>query len=121
MRRAYQAFGWGLVLLGALHMVTTFRVFDAMTGSAVWFFGAGIAMALTGTLNLLNAIYGHAAHGLRRTTIASNLVLVVYASLAGVASRAPPAEFMIIVGLVAGTAVLSLRRRAAGMPPNSTT
>jgi len=121
MRRAYRAFGWGLVLLGALHMVTTFRAFDAMTSSAVWFFGAGIAMALTGALNLLNAMYGHAARGLRRTTIASNLALVVYASLAGVASRASAAEFVIIVGLVAGTAVLSLQRRAAGMPPGGTT
>jgi hypothetical protein len=102
-------------------MVTTFRAFDAMTSSAVWFFGAGIAMALSGALNLLNATYGHAARALRRTTIASNLALVVYAGLAGVASRASPAEFVVVVGLVAGTALLSLQQRAAGMSSDGTT
>jgi len=113
-------FSSGLVLLGSLHMVTTFRAFDAMTSSAVWFFGAGIAMVLTGALNLLNATYGHAARGLRLTAIATNLALIIYASLAGVASRASPVEFVVIVGLVAGTAGLSLARGAAGMPPDRT-
>lgn len=121
MRRAYQAFGWGIVMLGSLHMITTFRVFDALTSAAVWFFGAGIAMALAGALNLLNAAYGHAARGLRLTAIVTNLALVIYASLAGVAGRASPAEFVVIVGLVAGTAALSLRPGAAPLPPDRTT
>jgi hypothetical protein len=100
-------------------MLTTFSAFDAVTSSAIWFFGAGIAMALTGALNLLNAAYGRAAHGLRRTAIATNLALIVYASLAGVVSGTSPAEFVVIVGLVVGTAALSLKRGAAGMPPEA--
>ena len=50
--------------LGLLHMATTFTL--ASTPSAkVWFFGAGIAIALGGVLNLLNRRYGLAAFGLR--------------------------------------------------------
>jgi len=117
MRRTYQVFGWSLVLLGSLHMVTTFRAFDALTGAAVWFFGAGIAMSLVGALNLLNSIYGHAARGLRLTAIATNVATIAYASLAGVASHASPVELVVILGLIASTTLLSLLRITAGRPP----
>ena len=121
MRRVYQGFGWGLVLLGALHMLTTFRAFDALTSAAVWFFGAGIAMSLVGALNLLNATYGHAARGLRFTAIVTNLAMIIYASLAGLASRASLVELVVIVGLVASTTALSLLLATAGAPPGGST
>jgi hypothetical protein len=121
VRRAYQAFGWSLVLLGGLHMITTFRAFDGLTSAAVWFFGAGIAMSLVGALNLLNATYGHAARGLRLTAIVTNLVTVAYAGLAGLATRASVAELVVIVGLVASTTAFSLLRATAGAPPRGST
>lgn len=88
VRRAYQRSGWGLVLLGTVHMATTFWAFDALSGAAVWFFGSGIAMALTGVLNLLNDTYGGVANGLRWTCIGTNVAMTAFAVVAGVASRA---------------------------------
>ncbi|MBI4503043.1 MAG: hypothetical protein HY700_18035 [Gemmatimonadetes bacterium] len=102
-------------------MITTFRAFHDLTSAAVWFFGAGIAMSLVGALNLLNGMYGHAARGVRLTAIVTNLATVVYASLAGLASRASVAELVVIVGLVASTTALSLLRATAGTPPGGST
>lgn len=107
MRRAYRVFGWGLVLLGTVHMLTTFRAFAGLSSSAVWFFGSGIAMCLTGVLNLLNHAYGRAAHGLRRTTVATNAWMTAFAIVAGAATRATIGEFVVILGLIGGATLLS--------------
>lgn len=102
-------------------MFTTFRAFDGLSSAAAWFFGAGIAMSLTGALNLLNATYGHTARGLRRTAIGVNLAMIVYAGVAGLASQASLLEMLIIVGWVAGTAALSLPTATAGVPSRGRT
>ena len=54
MRLAYLLFACGIVALGVVHMAATFRSFDAPSSAALWFFSGGIAMVLTGVLNLLN-------------------------------------------------------------------
>ena len=120
MRRAYQLSGWGLVLLGTVHMATTFRAFDALSGAAVWFFGSGVAMALTGVLNLLNDAYGGVANGIRWTCVGTNVAMTAFAVAAGVASRAPVGQFVIVLGLVAGAAVLSAMRRPMAAPVSRT-
>lgn len=120
VRRAYQLSGWGLVLLGTVHMATTFWAFDALSGAAVWFFGSGIAMALTGVLNLLNDTYGGVANGLRWTCIGTNVAMTAFAVVAGVASRATVGQVVIVFGLVAGAAVLSAMRRPMAAPASRT-
>ena len=114
MSRLYQMLGSGLVLLGAVHMATTFRAFHMLSGAAVWFFGAGIAMALTGALNLLNAAYGQQAPGVRWTCRATNVAMTVFGVLAGVTTRATVGHFVIVLGLAGGATVLSLWPRALG-------
>jgi hypothetical protein len=116
LRRAYQLFGLGLLLLGAVHMATTFRAFDVLSGAAVWFFGSGIAMTLAGALNSLNAQYGHAAAGLRWTCVATNVAMTGFAVAAGLATRAAAGEFVLILTLVGGAAVLSLLPGALAHP-----
>jgi hypothetical protein len=109
LKRAYQGLGTGLVVLGLLHMAATFQAFDTISDAAVWFFGSGIAMALTGVLNLLNVRYGHAASGIRSCCIATNVAMCVFAAVAGVVTNATVPEFAIILGLIG---VLSLHRGA---------
>ena len=99
MIRAYLVFGWGLMLLGAAHMATTFRAFETLSSGAVWFFGAGIAITLTGALNLLNRAYGKQAPGLHWTCVATNGVMTAFGLLAGVATHAGVREFIVVVGL----------------------
>jgi len=116
MRRLYQVLGWGLVLLGAAHMATTFRAFEALSSAAVWFFGAGIAMALTGALNLLNRAYGQQAPGLHWTCVATNGAMTVFGLLAGIATHASVRQLIVVLGLLFGATLLSASRRALGHP-----
>ena len=62
MRRIYGILPWGMIALGILHMAATWR-YSALTASALWFFSAGIATVLAGSLNLLNHAYGAIAPG----------------------------------------------------------
>ncbi len=107
MRRIYLVFGSGLVLLGLVHMAATTQFYSGLTGRAVWFFGAGIAMSLTGALNLLNVSYGAIAPGLRRVCIAANVVMTLFGIVAGSVTGASVPEFIIVIGLTAGAAILS--------------
>jgi len=52
---------WGIVALGALHMVATAHLFMTLTQSALWFLSGGLVMVLTGALNFLNRAYGGSA------------------------------------------------------------
>jgi hypothetical protein len=61
MKRLYALIGWAIVALGTMHMLATFRFFHTLNGAALWFFTGGLAIALTGALNLLQSAYGRAA------------------------------------------------------------
>ncbi len=108
MRLLYAMFGWGVVLLGAVHMMATFFIFKTLTNSALWFFSAGIAMALTGALNLLNRAYGQNALWLRRICVAANITMLAFGIVAGIVSRASVAELVFVLGLTGGATALSL-------------
>ncbi len=116
LKRAYQGLGWGLVVLGLLHMATTFRAFDALSGAALWFFGSGIAMSLTGVFNLLNVRYGHVAAGLRWSCIGTNISMTVFAAVAGVATQATAFQFAVILSFFGGATLLSLLSRNIAVP-----
>jgi hypothetical protein len=86
----------------------------ALTASAVWFFGGGIALVLTGALNLLSRMYGGTALGLRWFCVGTNAAMTAFALVAGWVGRASVGELVAIVGWMGATTVLSLMRSAVG-------
>jgi hypothetical protein len=113
-RYVYAVLGWGIVALGVVHMAATFRIFGALTGAAIWFFTGGIAMVLTGGLDLLNRAYGAAAPGLRWFCIATNVAMTALSLVSGRVGRARLGELVFVVGWFAATAVVSTLRAPAG-------
>ena len=116
MNYLYAILSWGMVALGVLHMLATFRLFHTLNGAALWFFSGGIVLVLTGTLNLLHRAYGRIAPGLRRTCIGTNILMTIFGVLSGVVSHAGIAGFTLVLGLIGGATVLSLSRRALIQP-----
>lgn len=109
MRKIYGVLGWGIVALGMLHVASTPR---ALTASAVWFFSGGLAMMLTGALNLLSLTYGGTAPGLRWFCVATNAVMTIFAIVAGSVGRASVGELVAIGGWMGATTVISCMRMA---------
>ena len=112
MRKTYLVLALGIVALGVVHMLTTFLAFDELNSSALWFFSGGIAMALTGALNVLNRSYGRVAPGLRVVCIGANVVLLSFAAIARVVGRSGVTAYVIILGLVGSTTLLSIIRES---------
>jgi len=113
VKRLYALLAVAVVALGCLHMVTTFRLSSATPAGKVWFFGSGIAIALAGVLNLLNRRYGLAAPGLRAVCIATNLLVAVFAGVAGVLTGAGSMERLIMMALLVSVLILSALRSAS--------
>jgi hypothetical protein len=109
MRRLYLVLACLVILLGLVHFAATFGTFDAFTDRAVWFASGGLAILLTGILNVLNRAYGAAAPGLRWATFGANAVMTLFAALAGIAGGASDAQLVVIVGLLAATTLVSFR------------
>jgi hypothetical protein len=57
----YAVISWVLIVLGAVHMTSTLRIYSALTMPALWFFGGGLLIVIGAMLNLLNRTYGHLA------------------------------------------------------------
>ena len=106
-RYLYRFLSWGIVALGTLHMLATAAIQGGTPAGRVWFFGAGIAMALSGSLNLLNSAYGAGARGVRWVCIGNNVLMTCFAAVAGVFTNAGPGQFATVLGLVGGATVLS--------------
>ena len=106
MRRIYGILPWGMIALGILHMAATWR-YSALTASALWFFSAGIATVLAGSLNLLNHAYGAIAPGLRWFCRGTNVFMLGFTALSGVVTNASVAAMAIIVGLFGAFTILS--------------
>jgi len=111
VRRVYVAIGWGIILLGAVHMFATTRLFSGVSERAIWFLSGGIAMALAGALNLLNEAYGSIAPGVKRVAIVANIVMTLLGLVAGMVTGASAAELVIVVGLMGSATALSLLKR----------
>ena len=119
IQRLYAFCGWGIVALGGLHMSATPRFFDALTGSALWFFSGGITMVLAGSINLLNRSYGRHAAGLRWACVGTNFLILAFAIVSGIVGRASFGQFAIVLGLIGGATVLSTTRSAWRTLPHS--
>ena len=120
MKYVYAILSWGIVALGAVHMLATFRLPHALNISSLWFFSGGITLALTGTLNLLHRVYGRIAPGLRRVCIGTNILMTLFGVLLGVASHASLVGFTFVLSLIGGATALSLSRRALIQPAEFT-
>jgi hypothetical protein len=118
VNRLYAFFGWAIVVLGGLHMLTTIRLSASTPAFRVWFFGSGLAMAFGGALNLLNRAYGRSAPGLRVVCWIANLLLALLGAVAGAVTGASVAEYVVIMGLLAGAFILSLTRSSLNGPPH---
>jgi len=101
--------------LGLVHMATTFTL-SSTPSAKVWFFGAGIAIALCGVLNLLNRRYGRIAFGLRAVCIGANVLMVCFAAVAGGVTGASLAEQAVMLTLLVSALVLSVMRSASVSP-----
>jgi len=110
MRAVYLLLGICLVALGLIHIVSTPRFFVHLTSGAVWFASGGLAIMLTGAVNILRRAYGEIAPGLRLVCVIANIVMTGFALLAGYASGASVAQFVVVVVLLGGATVLSLMR-----------
>jgi putative Ca2+/H+ antiporter (TMEM165/GDT1 family) len=119
VNRLYAFVGWAIVALGGLHMLTTIRLSASTPAFRVWFFGAGIAMALTGALNLLHRAYGSSAAGVRIVCRSANVLLTLFAGAAGALTGAGMAEYILIVSLVGGVLILSFVPSAIHGPHES--
>ena len=116
MRVVYLIFSVAILGLGLIHIAATPHLFPHLTAGALWFASGGLAIAFTGAFNLLNRAYGEAAFGLRLVCVIANVVMTCFAVLEGYVSRASVVQFVLVVGLMAGAAVLSVlpaaRRRS---------
>ena len=108
MPRIYLLISLGIVGLGILHIASTPRFFTQLSSSAVWFASGGLALILTGVLNLLRRTYGHLAPGLRTACVSANAVMTAFAVLAGYVGRASAVDFVLVLGLIGGATLLSL-------------
>ena len=115
MRNVYGVLACGIIALGVLHMASTPRV---LTSSAVWFFSGGMAMVMTGALNLLNRRYGGTAPGLRWVCVATNAAMTAFTLVAGSVGRAGIGGLAITGGWVGATTVFSLMAGAIGAARN---
>jgi hypothetical protein len=119
INRLYAFFGWGIVALGALHMVATIRLSASTPAFRVWFFGSGLAIALGGALNLLNRAYGRSAPGLRIVCWIANIFLTLLGAVAGAVTGASVAEYILIMSLLVGASILSLSRSSLNAPADA--
>ena len=108
MRRAYLVLSVAIIVLGMVHIAATPRYFTGLTAQAVWFASGGLAIILTGVLNLLRRAYGAAAPGLRVACVLTNAAMTVFALLAGYAGNASAGEIALVLGVLGGTTACSL-------------
>ncbi|MCI0411679.1 hypothetical protein L0222_02630 [bacterium] len=112
MKILYALVAAAILALGILHMATTFRLSSSAI-SKVWFFGAGIALALAGVLNFLNRRYGLGAFGLRAVCIGTNLFMLCFAGIAGRITGASLAEQIVMLAVLTSALVLSALHSAS--------
>lgn len=108
MRRTYFVLSLGIIALGMIHIAATPRFFTHLTSAAVWFASGGLAMILTGALNLLRRAYGEVAPGVRVVCVAANVAMTSFALVAGYAGRASALQFILALGLIGGATLCSL-------------
>ncbi len=67
-----------LIFMGLLQWLATPYFFLRIEEPAAWFFAGGMLLMLIGALNLLRIKYGAVAPGVKRVSVAANLVLSAF-------------------------------------------
>ena len=115
MKILYALFAAAILALGVLHMATTFRLSSSPVAK-VWFFGAGMAIALGGVLNFLNQRYGLSASGVRAACIGANVLMVCFAGVAGRVTGASVAVQAVMLTVLGCALILSALPSASISP-----
>ena len=108
LRYLYVILSVGIIAFGVIHIAATPKFFMHLTSAAVWFASGGVAIVMTGALNLLRRAYGESAQGLRFVCVSANIVMTGLAFLAGYASGASAVQFGLVIGLMGGATLFSL-------------
>jgi hypothetical protein len=109
--RVHLAIGWTLAVLGLVHIAATPFFHKALTWPALWFLTGGVAMSLSGALNVLQRLYGPLAPGLVGVSISANLVMTAVAVAfvwLGRARLMQRPQFLLLLTLVLAGTVLSM-------------
>jgi hypothetical protein len=72
MKLTYVILNWGLLSLGAIHCIFTFKKYDHIELDAIWFFSTGLALILCGLLNHITLNFTNST--ITIITIFANLV-----------------------------------------------
>jgi len=75
--RIYLVLCWALVSIGAIQTMVTPIRFKPINEAGLWFATAGMAIALTGAVNLLNLGRHLEDTGVRRVCLAANLAITI--------------------------------------------
>lgn len=101
--RLYLAAGCALVSIGAIQTIFSVQRFDSFSEAALWFATAGIAVSLTGALNLLNVAKRREDVPIRRVALAANvLITAVFIAIATHRGEALPHDVVSISFIVLG-------------------
>src|SRR5262249_24365185 len=108
MRVVYLVLSVAIIGLGMFHIAAAPHFFPHLTAGALWFASGELAVAFTGGLYLFNCAYGETAFGVRVVCLIANVVTTCFALLVGYVSRASAAQFVLVIGVIAGAGVLSV-------------
>ena len=120
MRHVYLVLSIGIISLGVIHTAATPKLFSHLTSAALWFASGGLVLMLTGSLNLLRRAYGALAYGLTLVCVITNILMTGFALLQGYVTSASALQFVLVVGLMASTTVLSILPAAQLHNPSQT-
>ena len=91
LARMYLVLGWALVSVGVIQAMVTPIRFKPVDEAGLWFATAGMAIALTGAVNLLNLGRYLQDIGLRRVCLVANLATtIVFVAVATHRGGEPP-------------------------------
>ena len=109
--RLYLVLCWALVSIGLIQVSATTLRFDRFDESALWFATAGLAIALTGALNLLNMGRHLEDRGVRGVCLAANLATTaVFVAVATHRGAEPPHDPVSVVLLTVAVLATLLGR-----------
>ena len=105
MKVTDQVVGWLLIALGTVHCAFTPH---PLTMAALWFLGGGLFLILVGAVNVMRALYGHGAAGLRWLSVVANFGALAFCGLIAYVSgrfAGPVAVSIILLVILTGFAL----------------
>ena len=117
--RIYLVLGWALVSIGMIQTMFTPLRFKQFDEAALWFATAGLAIILTGAINLLNLGRRLKDAGVRHVCLAANLAMTaVFVAVATHRGAEPPHDpvSVALMSVAALAALLGSGIRQPGSP-----